>query len=227
MTKILAISTSNATELNGKKTGLWLSELTHFLDVIRDAGYEFDLASPLGGKIPLDEKSVDSFRKDPVNARFMDDPNFVKMLEGSLRCDEVDPSQYVALYLAGGHGTMFDFRQSPDVQRLITELYSAGGFLSGVCHGVAGFVDSVDSAGQTIIRGKRVTGFTNVEDRLAGTLHLMPFLLEDELKRSGAHFEGNLIPFTSRVEVDGRLITGQNPQSARAVGVKLVEALRA
>ncbi len=91
--KILMIATSNATELNGKKTGLWLSELTHFLDVIDKAGFDFDLASPLGGDIPLDESSsTASQMKDPINARFMADPTFVAKLHGSLKCSEVAPS---------------------------------------------------------------------------------------------------------------------------------------
>lgn len=227
MRKILAIATSNATELNGKKTGLWLSELTHFLDVVKRAGFGFDLASPAGGKIPLDEKSTETLESDPINAKFMADPGFVRALEGSLKCSEVDASGYVAIYLSGGHGTMFDFRQSPDLQRLITELYGAGRHLAGVCHGVSGFIDSVDPSGALIVKGRRVTGFTNLEDTLAGARKLMPFLLEDELKKNGADFHKNLIPFTSRVEADGRLITGQNPQSAKAVGEQLVAALGA
>lgn len=227
MERILAVATSDATVLNGQKTGLWLSELTHFLEVIVAAGYEYDLASPRGGKIPLDEKSMQpSQQKDPVNARFLADPSFVQKLENSLKCSEVDASRYKALYLAGGHGTMFDFRQSADLQQLITRLYSDQRFISGVCHGVSGFIDSVDAQGNRIVTGKVVTGFTNFEDQLAGTKKLMPFLLEDELKKSGAVFKKNLIPFTTRVEVDGRLITGQNPQSARAVGTRLLESLR-
>jgi putative intracellular protease/amidase len=227
MRKILAVATSDATVLNGKKTGLWLSELTHFLDVIDRAGFTFDLASPLGGKVPLDEKSVTPGElKEPVNARFLADPTFVAKLENSLKCSEVDPTQYVALYLAGGHGTMFDFRQSADLQRIITALYSADRFVSGVCHGVSGFVDSVDARGERIVRGKDVTGFSNMEDTLAGTKKLMPFLLEDALKESGGNYKKNLLPFTNRVEVDGKLITGQNPQSARGVGEAMVQALK-
>src|SRR5262245_25503320 len=115
MEKILAIATNASPVLHGKPTGLWLSELTHFLDVIVEAGYGYDLASPLGGKIPIDErrKSLEGQRRsDPVNARFLGDPEFSARLSGSLRCADVDPAKYAALYLSGGHGTMFDFRQS-------------------------------------------------------------------------------------------------------------------
>ncbi|HEY3498076.1 MAG TPA: type 1 glutamine amidotransferase domain-containing protein [Polyangiaceae bacterium] len=230
MEKILAIATNAAPLLHGKPTGLWLSELTHFLDVIEGSGFGYDLASPLGGKIPIDErrKSLEAqVRSDPVNARYMNSAGFLEKLGASLRAADVDPRDYAALYLSGGHGTMFDFRQSAPLQRLIGELYSEGRYLSGVCHGVSGFIDSTDSAGRRIVAGKTVTGFSNFEDALDGSKKLMPFLLEDELKRSGATYRKNLIPFTERVEVDGRLVTGQNPQSAHGVGKALVAALAA
>ncbi|MDO9015373.1 MAG: type 1 glutamine amidotransferase domain-containing protein [Deltaproteobacteria bacterium] len=227
MTRVLAIATNNAADINGKKTGLWLSELTHFLDVIVEAGFTYDLASPLGGKIPLDERSLDALQSDPINARFMADPAFVESLERSMKCADVDAARYDAIFLSGGHGTMFDFRQSGDLQRVITALAGAGRYLTGVCHGVAGFIDAVDPSGAVIVKGKRVTGFSNVEDTLAGAKSSLPYLLEDELEKSGADYHKNLLPFTSRVEVDGTLITGQNPQSAKAVGEKLVEQLRA
>jgi putative intracellular protease/amidase len=95
-----------------------------------------------------------------------------------------------------------------------------------VCHGVSGFVDSVDDKGNVIVKGKVVTGFSNLEDTIGGTKSLMPFLLEDALKKSGGNYKKNLIPFTSRVEVDGKLITGQNPLSAKGVGVALVGQLQ-
>lgn len=228
METILAIATNNATRLNGHTTGLWLSELTHFLDVVVRAGYGYDIASPEGGKIPLDEKSVEPAQlRDPVNARFMADRSFVEKLESSLKCSDVDPARYVALYLSGGHGTMFDFRQSASLQKLITAFHDAGKHLTGVCHGVSGLVDAVDGKGRLIVEGRVVTGFSNIEDALAGSKRFMPFLLEDELEKNGAKYRKNILPFTRRVEVDGKLITGQNPQSARGVGVALVERLHA
>jgi putative intracellular protease/amidase len=227
MQKILAIATNDATVLNGHKTGLWLSELTHFLDVIVHAGFGYDIASPNGGKIPLDENSVkDGIDKDPINGRFMRDAGFVAKLETSIACADVDAAQYAAIFLSGGHGTMFDFRQSPALRRLITAFHAAGQPITGVCHGVSGLLDAVDAAGNLLVKGKHVTGFSNLEDSLAGVKKLMPFLLEDALEQQGAVYKKNLVPFTERVEVDGQLITGQNPQSARRVGAKLVERLR-
>jgi putative intracellular protease/amidase len=226
MKKILAVATNDATVLKDHRTGLWLSELTHVLDVVVAAGYGYDLASPAGGKIPLDEGSIKgSSAKDPVNARFMDDPAFQAKLEYSIPCAEVVTAGYAAIFLSGGHGTMFDFRQSPALQKLITTFYSANRPVAAVCHGVSGLLDAVDANGTSIVKGKVVTGFSNVEDTLAGVKNLMPFLLEDALQEQGATYKKNLVPFTERVETDGLLITGQNPQSARGVGMKLVEAL--
>lgn len=229
MQKILAVATNANPVLHGKPTGLWLSELTHFLDVVERAGYGYDVASPVGGPIPIDErrKSLEGqLRSDSVNARFMANPSFQRQLEASLACDQVDPNGYVALYLSGGHGTMFDFRSSAPLQQLITAMHTSKAPLSGVCHGVSGFVDSVDRDGRSIVQGKRVTGFSNFEDALDGSKKLMPFLLEDALKQKGALYKKNLIPFTSRVEAESGLITGQNPQSAHAVGLAVVETLR-
>lgn len=227
MQKILTIVTSDARELNGHKTGVWLPELTHFLDVVERSGYEVDLASPRGGPVPLDVQSIAPEEPiDPINARYMADQRFIKKLAWASKCSEVDAASYVALYLAGGHGTMFDFRQSTELQRLITEFYSAGKFVAAVCHGVSGLLDSADKQGNGILRGRRVTGFSNREEALIGTTHLMPFSVEDELKRSGATFCESESPLADYVQVDGPLITGSNPESTRSVGEKLVQCLR-
>lgn len=226
MKKVLAVATNSDVEVKGSKTGLWLSELTHFLDAIEAEGWDYDIASPKGGKIPLDEGSLKRGKNDSANKKYLGDARFNEKLANSLKCSEVDASQYDAIYLSGGHGTIFDFRQSEDLQRVLTEFYSDAKIVSGVCHGVSGIVDTKDRDGNLIIRDRVVTGFSNFEDRLSGVLKHMPFLLESELKRNGAKYVKNFLPFTQRVEVDGRLVTGQNPQSARAVGVKVAERLK-
>ncbi|MES2663213.1 MAG: type 1 glutamine amidotransferase domain-containing protein [Pseudomonadota bacterium] len=226
MKKILAIASNANPELKGKKTGLWLSELTHFLDEIIEAGYEYDIASPNGGEISLDENSITTKQlADPSNVKLMANARFKSLLKNSLKVLEANVAEYDAIYLSGGHGTMFDFRQSTNLQTIITKFHSQGKILSGVCHGVAGFIDSIDSTGAKIVRNKRVTGFSNLEDIILGTHSLMPFLLETELKNNGALYKKNFFPFTKRVEIDGKLITGQNPQSAKAVGSAVVKTL--
>lgn len=228
MKKILTIATNSNPELgNGKRTGLWLSELTHFVEVVTRAGYEVDIASPLGGKIPLDAASASGRAlKDPANVHFLANDRLKHSLENSLKVSDVNVSEYAAIYLSGGHGTMWDFRQSPELQKKLTAFWSAGKVLSGVCHGVAGFIDTPDAAGNLIVKGKRVTGFSNFEDTLGGSKKYMPFLLEDEFKKNGAVYRKNLLPFTERIEVEPNFITGQNPQSAKAVGEAVVKMLK-
>ncbi|CAG5087771.1 type 1 glutamine amidotransferase domain-containing protein [Parvicella tangerina] len=227
--KILAVATNSNNALNKEKTtGLWLSELTHFIDVVMKAGYEVDIASPSGGKIPLDvaRHSFDKQMKDKSNAKFMNIPRLKQSLENSLSINEISVADYEAIYLTGGHGAMFDFRQSEALQKKLTEFHSSNKVLSGVCHGVAGFIDTRDKEGSLIVRNKNITGFSNFEDKLAEAIEYLPFLLETELKNIGAIYQKNLIPFTSRVEIDGKLITGQNPASAKAVGKAVVRLLK-
>lgn len=228
--KILAVATNSNNEIGKEKpTGLWLSELTHFVDVVMQAGYEVDIASPSGGKIPLDSvrHSLDKQLKDKSNAMFMRIPRFKQALENSLAISKINVADYQAIYLAGGHGAMFDFRQSEALQNKLTEFYSSDKILSGVCHGVAGFIDTIDQSGNRIVKNKKITGFSNFEDRLAKAIEHLPFLLETDLKKAGAIYRKNLIPFTSRIEIEHNFITGQNPASAKAVGKAVVKMLQA
>lgn len=227
--KILAVATNSNNPLNkGKETGLWLSELTHFVDVVMEAGFEVDIASPSGGKIPLDvaRHSLEKQMKDKANTKFMNDPRLKQSLNNSLSINEINVTDYDAIYLAGGHGAMFDFRQSSALQQKLTEFYSENKLLSGVCHGVAGFIDTKDKSGNIIVKGKRITGFSNFEDKLAEAIEHLPFLLETDLKKAGAIYRKNLIPFTARIETEQNLITGQNPASAKLVGKAVVKKLK-
>lgn len=226
MRKILTVATNSDPTLHYGKTGLWLSELTHFSDVFSQAGFIVDVASPKGGVIPLDTHSTTEKQlADEANVRFLADERLAASLKDSLAVADADCEAYEAIYLAGGHGTMWDFRASPELQAAITAFYSAGKVVSAVCHGVAGLVDSVDADGARIIAGKAITGFSNMEDRLARTLKEMPFRLEDALKEAGADYKKNWVPFTSRVEVAGNVFTGQNPQSAKALAERVLAAL--
>jgi putative intracellular protease/amidase len=223
MKRVLAIATNSGPNLHYGQTGLWLSELTHFTHALAEAGHHVDIASPKGGKIPLDVRSAAPGQmKDPANVAFMNEPRFRDTLENSIAVKDMDPSKYDVIYLSGGHGTMWDFRQSPELQKVITEMFSSGKLVTGVCHGVCGFIDSVDKEGRSIVQGKRVTGFTNLEDRLAGSLKYMPYLLEDDLKKAGAVYRKNFLPFTVRIEEEGNLITGQNPMSAKALAQRVL-----
>ena len=224
--KVLAVSTSSGPTLSYGQTGLWLSELTHFTDEFLKAGHQVDVVTIKGGKIPLDVHSISKRQlKDPANVRFMDDAKLKESLENSVSLVGINSSDYDLIYLAGGHGTMWDFKQSPELQKIITEMNDQKKIITAVCHGVCGLLDSVNSNGNSLIKGKRITGFSNFEDRLAGTLKQMPYYLETELKKKEAIYEKNFLPFTSRTVEDGNIITGQNPQSAKALALHALRKL--
>lgn len=206
-----------------QKTGLWLSEATHFYDELQDRTIQFDFASPLGGPVPLDQRSVES--RDTTNEKWMHNPVFQEKLANSIRLDQVRPQDYQIVYLAGGHGTMWDFPQSEALQAIIRHVYEHGGMVAAVCHGVAGLLNVTLSDGTPFLKDKQVTGFANVEEKLVRLDQEVPFLLEDELKKRGAAYSKSLIPYMPHLEVDERLITGQNPLSARKVGRKVVEEM--
>lgn len=206
-----------------QKTGLWLSEATHFYDELQDRTIQFDVASPLGGPVPLDQRSVES--RDTTNEKWMHNPDFTEKLANSLRLDQVRAEAYQIVYLTGGHGTMWDFPDNAALQAIVRHVYEHGGMVAAVCHGVAGLLNVTLSNGTPFLKDKQVTGFANVEEKLIRLDGEVPFLLEDELKKRGARYSKSLIPYMPHLEVDERLITGQNPLSARKVGRKVVEEM--
>ena len=147
-----------------------------------------------------------------------------RALGQTLRPDEVDPTEYTAIYYAGGHGTMWDFPGSEKLAEIGSAIYKNNGLVSAVCHGVVGLLPVVDENGQSILAGRKVTGFSNEEEELNGTTNNVPFLTEDSLKEKGADYQAGKA-FTEVVHADGRLLTGQNPQSAHLLGEKVVAEL--
>lgn len=205
------------------KTGLWLSEATHFYDELADRNLPYDIASPNGGSIPIDEKSLE--RRDTVNEKWYNDPTFRHKLEHSLRLDEVDPAKYQILYFTGGHGTMWDFPNNLTLQSITRQIYENGGMVSAVCHGVSGLLNVKLSDGLPLIGNRQITGFSNIEEKLVRLDEEVPFLLEDALRQKNALYSKGFIPFLPYIEVDERLVTGQNPLSARKVGRKVMEEM--
>lgn len=206
-------------------TGLWVTELTHFFEVADKAGFEMDFVSPKGGVVPLDERSLKPLYMDKQAYAYLADANFSARLKHTLQPKQVQARDYQAIYFTGGHGTMWDFADNAELTALAEDMYRQGGIVSAVCHGVAGLLPLKDDAGKPLIAGKKVTGFSNQEEWLSGMKKQVPFFLQDALRAKGANYQKALIPFTSYVVVDGRIITGQNPQSPREVGEKVVEQL--
>ncbi|SDZ00638.1 Putative intracellular protease/amidase [Saccharopolyspora shandongensis] len=212
----------------GMRTGLWLGELTHFWDVAERAGFEMDIASPAGGTVPLDPESLshEVLAELGTEQRYRD-REFMDLLADTKRISEVGLDDYDAIYLTGGHGVMFDFPQSADLEELMARFYEAGKVVSTVCHGATGLLNVQLSSGEPLIRGKRVTGFSWPEEELANRADAVPYNLQEELAKLGAEYRTADEPFDAYVVEDGRLITGQNPGSAKAVGEAVVRQLAA
>jgi putative intracellular protease/amidase len=221
--KILIVLTNHDTlGDSGKPTGYWLSEVSHFYDVVTRAGYEVDFVTPSGGKAPLDPISVKL--NDPVNREFMENPHLMARLDNTLSPDEVQWVDYAAVYYVGGHGPIWDVATDEKIAEIAGRIFENKGIISAVCHGSAGLLNIRDSKGEPLLKGKKITGFSNLEERLVRKSKWVPYLLESELKQRGAEYT-KALPGLSHVEVSGRVVTGQNPRSAKAVAEELVRLL--
>ncbi|RXK60788.1 type 1 glutamine amidotransferase domain-containing protein [Lacibacter luteus] len=219
MKKILFVVTSHDKKSNTEEpTGYYLSEVTHPWDVLVNAGYEIDFVSPKGGKAPVDGFNLE----DSINKKFWENNVYRNKVEHTMKPSQVDASQYAAIFFAGGHGTMWDLPQNEEIAEIARKIYEANGIVSAVCHGPSGLVNIKLSNGKYLVDGKRINGFTNEEEYAVKLENVVPFMLEDKLIARGARFEKSGL-WQEHVTVDQRLITGQNPQSAHAVG----EAIKA
>ncbi|RLQ06312.1 type 1 glutamine amidotransferase domain-containing protein [Micromonospora sp. BL1] len=217
MTRALIALTSHS-ELGrtGRSTGYYVGEAAEPWEVFRAAGYDVDLASVAGGEPPVDGRDENDTTQNDflATAGVTDTP----------KAADVDPERYDVILFAGGHGTMWDFPDDPDLARIARSVYERGGVVAAVCHGPSALVNLTLTDGSRLIAGKRVAGFTNSEEAAVGLTDEVPFLLADKLTEAGAQH----VPapdFTEHVVVDGRLVTGQNPQSARAVADAVVKLI--
>lgn len=229
--RVLFVLTSHATLGNtGKETGFYLPEVTHPYEAFAQAGIEVDFVSPQGGKAPM----IGIDLQDASNKAFLDDPAQVAKVENTLTPQEIDADRYDAIFYAGGHGTMWDFPENQELGAIAAQIYENGGIVGAVCHGPAGLLPIRLSTGEPLVAGKTVAGFTNTEEVAVGLSEVVPFLLTDKLTELGAtHTQAD--NFQAHVEVSGRatgheaihrLITGQNPASARGVGEQMVALMQ-
>lgn len=220
--KILFVVTSHGVKGNsGQKTGYYLSEVAHPWKVLVDAGFEIDFVSPLGGNPPVDGFDL----KDAVNNEFWTNESYHNKISHSMIPSQVKPSDYSTIYYAGGHGAMWDLPDNKEIAEIATKIYENNGIVGAVCHGPAGIINIKLSNGRYLIDGKKINGFTNEEERIVGLTDIVPFMLEDKLKEHGAIFEKSE-PWQVHVVSDQRVITGQNPQSAAAVGEAIKNVLK-
>ncbi|MZM02365.1 type 1 glutamine amidotransferase domain-containing protein, partial [Bifidobacterium pseudocatenulatum] len=186
--KVLIVLT-NIEKYSGidRPTGLWLSELTHFYDVLVKNNISADFVSPNGGYVPVEPQSISNM--DAIDWTYYQDEDFRNRALGkTLRPTEINVDDYSAIYYAGGHGTMWDFPGSVDLGKIGSAIYQNNGIVSAVCHGVVGLLPITDAEGQTILAGRTVTGFSNEEEAANGTTTEVPFLTEDALKEKGANY---------------------------------------
>lgn len=219
--RVLFVVTSQATMgETAMPTGFYLSEVTHPYEVLVDAGVQVDIVSPEGGKAPVDGFDLD----DVVNKAFWEQPDHRAKIENTKKPADVNPQDYGAIYFAGGHGTMWDFPDNPELAKLARTIYEKGGILAAVCHGPAAFIGLKRTDGSVLIKGKALTSFTDDEEREVMKSDMVPFLLETKLRGLGARFQG-APKFQANVVVSDRIVTGQNPASARGVGEKILALL--
>lgn len=222
--KILMVFTSHdILGDTGRKTGFWLEEGAAPYYVFRDAGVELTLASPKGGQPPIDPKSDLPENQTEAMARFKQDPDTQKVFANTAKLSEMRAEDFDAIFYPGGHGPMWDLVDNPDSIALIEAFYNSGKPVAAVCHAPA-VLHRVKYQGEPIVKGKRVTGFTNSEEEEVQLTDVVPFLVEDELKRLGGRFE-KVDNWRSFAITDGRLITGQNPASSTAGAQALLKLL--
>jgi putative intracellular protease/amidase len=209
----------------GEPTGLWLSELTHAYDIFEAEGYEQRIVSPRGGKSPLEPRALKWPLLDASAKAWLNSPERMTLLAETARPDEIDASLFDAIYFTGGHAVMWDFPDDAGLQKLARGIWERGGIVSSVCHGYCGLLNLALSDGTMLVAGKRVTGFAWSEEILAGVAGRVPYNAEAEMKRRGARYQKALLPFLPYAVADGRLVTGQNPFSAKATARKIVAML--
>src|SRR5208337_506504 len=220
--KILMVLTSHDQLGNtGRPTGFWLEEFAAPYFVFRDAGVQLTLATPKGGQPPMDPKSDLPENQTPAMARFKKDETAQKAFAHTIKLADVKAEDFDTVFYVGGHGPMWDLAESPVSIALIESFYNSGKPVALVCHS-PGVLRHVTYKGEPLVKGKRVTGFTNEEEEEVQLTKVVPFLVEDELKRLGAIFEKvpNWQPFSI---VDGRLVTGQNPASSTSAAQALLK----
>jgi len=207
----------------GRKTGFWLEEFAAPYFVFIDAGVKLTLASPKGGQPPLDPKSDLPENQTPAMERFKKDDAAKKALAHTAKLADMKAEDFDTVFYVGGHGPLWDLAENPVSINLLESFYNSGKPIALVCHS-PGVLQRVTYKGEPIVKGKRVTGFSNSEEKAVGLTKVVPFLVEDELKRLGGRYE-KAPDWQSLAIVDGRLITGQNPASSTAAAQALLKLI--
>lgn len=226
--RIAVIVTSHGEYGNtGERTGYWVQELAVPYYAFNEQGYEVVLASPEGGRPPMDPRSVERARAaDPASpeARFLTDEAALADMGGTMTTAGLDPAGFDGVYLVGGRGAMWDMPHDEHTGRLVSHLLASGRIVGAICHGPAGLIAAVGSEDGLLVAGRRLTCFSDEEERVTGGDGVVPFLLESRLRELGARVEVGGVR-AEYVVRDGNLITGQNPPSSAATTKAVLAAL--
>jgi putative intracellular protease/amidase len=224
-TKILMVLTSHSTLGDtGEKTGFWIEEFAAPYYVFSAAGAEITLTSPAGGQPPIDPKSELPDFQTPATQRFNADQPLQTKLANTLKLSDVDAADYDAVFYPGGHGPLWDLTDNQHSIQLIEQFIATQKPVAAVCHASAALLNAKDSSGNSILKNRAVTGFSNTEEDAVQLTDVVPFLLEDELKKKGGDYQKGIDWNVFAVQ-DGLLITGQNPASSEAAAKKLMNEL--
>lgn len=220
--KVLIVLTSHDQLGNtGRKTGFWLEEFAAPYYVFKDAGATITLASPKGGQPPIDPKSDEPDSQTAATDRFKADPASQALLAHTHKLSGIDAADYDAVFYPGGHGPLWDLAEDAKSIEIIERIYAAGKPLGAVCHAPGIFRHTKATNGGPLVKGKRVTGFTNTEEAAVQLTDIVPFLVEDMLVANGGQYSKgpDWMPFA---QIDGQLITGQNPASSELVAHEML-----
>lgn len=224
VSKILIVFTSADKGLTGGPSGWYLPEAAHPYYVLAPH-FDIDFASPKGANPPVDPVSVANY-KDDGSVKFLVDEVVQQKLATCKKLSDVKASDYVAIFYVGGQGPCIDLAFDPVSTELANEFWRTGKIVSAVCHGPGALIGCTDASGQSIFKGRRATCFTVAEEKQLGTQDNIPFQPEEKLKDLGAAFEIADELFGVKAVVDGKLLTGQNPASALALGEEVLKALK-
>lgn len=225
MNILFVLTSHDALGDTGEKTGFWIEEFAAPYYVFADAGANITLASPAGGQPPIDPKSaLEDFQTDDTR-RFDQDAALQQKLASTLTLDEVSADEFDAIFYPGGHGPMWDLANDPKSIELIEAFSRQDKVVSAVCHAPSVLVNAKNTQGEPLVKNRHVTGFTNTEEAAVGLTDVVPFLLEDELKKRGALYSqgSDWAPYLAE---DGLLITGQNPASSSLVAKAVLARLK-
>lgn len=222
-TVLFVITSHESLGDSGQKTGTWAEEVAAPYYVFKKAGWQVTLASVKGGKVPVDAASLQGDFKIASVEKFLADSEAMAAFENTVPLSKVADSQPDAVFLPGGHGVVWDLPGNKTLDTLLEKTFAEGKIVSAVCHGPCGLLGAKTADGDSILKGKRCTGFSNSEEDAVGKSKVVPFLLEDRMKELGGRYE-KAGDWTSFAIADGNLITGQNPQSSERVAQLVVAA---